>query len=52
MKEFFDMGGYAFYVWGSFGITAVVMLATWWSARRRRNEALRIARRRVAEKGR
>ncbi len=24
--EFFAMGGYAFYVWGSFGLTALVML--------------------------
>ena len=27
VSEFFAMGGYAFYVWGSFGTTAVVMLA-------------------------
>jgi heme exporter protein D len=26
VQEFFAMGGYAFYVWGSFGITAVAML--------------------------
>jgi len=26
VKEFLDMGGYAFYVWSSFGITAVVLL--------------------------
>lgn len=25
--EFFEMGGYALYVWGSFGATAVVMAA-------------------------
>jgi len=25
VSEFFAMGGYAFYVWGSFGITALVM---------------------------
>ncbi len=43
------MGGYAFYVWTSFGITAVVMLLTWLAARQRRREALRIARRRVME---
>jgi heme exporter protein D len=24
--EFFDMGGYALYVWGSFGATTAVML--------------------------
>ena len=27
MKEFFNMGGYALYVWGSFGMTALLMLA-------------------------
>ena len=27
MAEFFDMGGYALYVWGSFGMTAVLMIA-------------------------
>ena len=27
MSEFFHMGGYALYVWGSFGMTAVLMLA-------------------------
>jgi len=24
--EFFAMGGYAFYVWGSFGVTALALL--------------------------
>lgn len=27
MAEFFDMGGYALYVWGSFGATALLMIA-------------------------
>ncbi len=26
MIEFFEMGGYALYVWGSFGATALLML--------------------------
>ena len=26
MKEFFYMGGYALYVWGSFGMTALLMI--------------------------
>ena len=26
MSEFFHMGGYAFYVWGSYGVTALFML--------------------------
>jgi heme exporter protein D len=25
--EFFNMGGYALYVWGSFGVTAAFMVA-------------------------
>ena len=25
--DFFDMGGYALYVWGSFGMTALLMIA-------------------------
>jgi len=27
VREFFHMGGYALYVWGSFGVTAVLMVA-------------------------
>jgi len=27
MKDFFNMGGYALYVWGSFGMTALLMVA-------------------------
>lgn len=27
MSEFFEMGGYALYVWGSFGVTALFMIA-------------------------
>ena len=27
MAEFFNMGGYALYVWGSFGMTALLMIA-------------------------
>ena len=26
MTEFFHMGGYAFYVWSSYGITALVLV--------------------------
>jgi heme exporter protein D len=25
MKEFFAMGGYAFYVWGSYGVTFALL---------------------------
>jgi heme exporter protein D len=27
VAEFFHMGGYALYVWGSFGVTALCMIA-------------------------
>jgi heme exporter protein D len=26
LAEFFHMGGYAFYVWGSYGVTAALLL--------------------------
>ena len=36
--EFFAMGGYAFYVWGSFGACLLLMVAEPFLARRRLNE--------------
>lgn len=36
MKEFFDMGGYAFYVWTSYGIVAFVMIANVFAAKMKR----------------
>jgi len=39
--EFFAMGGYAFYVWGSFGVTALALLIEPLLIRKRRNEVLR-----------
>lgn len=29
LSEFFHMGGYAVYVWSSFGLTFVVLLLNW-----------------------
>ena len=34
------MGGYALYVWGSFGACAVLMIAEPWLAMRRRKNAV------------
>jgi len=35
-EEFWDMGGYAFFVWGSYGVVfAGVALELWLAARRR-----------------
>jgi heme exporter protein D len=35
-SDFFAMGGYGLYVWGSFGVTAVVLAAEIWSVTARR----------------
>lgn len=39
-SEFFAMGGYALYVWGSFGTTALVMLVESLLIRSRRKAVL------------
>ena len=40
ISEFFAMGGYALYVWGSFGLTAVIMVVEPLLIRRQRRELL------------
>ena len=40
-SEFFAMGGYALYVWGSFGATALVMLVESLLIRGQRKHILR-----------
>jgi len=45
MASFFDMGGYAFYVWLSYGLTAAVLiLNAWWPGRREKALLSAIAR--------
>ena len=44
MSEFFAMGGYAFYVWGSFGATALAVAIEVALVRARRRAALDLAR--------
>jgi heme exporter protein D len=39
-SEFIDMGGYGLYVWGSYGVTLVLMLAEPWLAKQRQRRAL------------
>ena len=41
--EFFHMGGYGFYVWGSYAVTLALMLAEPLATRRRHRQALRDA---------
>ena len=46
MKEFFAMGGYAFYVWTSYAIAAVALIANVVLARQRhREQVARLVRR-------
>ena len=40
-SEFFAMGGYGLYVWGSFGVCALTMIAEPLLVRQRRKVALR-----------
>ena len=53
VQTFFEMGGYALYVWGSFGVTAVLMIAEPLMLRSRRKAVLkrvaRLARMNTAE---
>lgn len=48
VSEFFSMGGYAFYVWGSFGLTALALLAEPLIVRQRQKQAVRAVRREKA----
>lgn len=51
MGEFFAMGGYALYVWGSFGACILLLAAEPFLVRRRLNDVRRnLARERLAEK--
>ena len=50
LSEFLAMGGYAFYVWGSFGVTALALIVEPLLIRKRRRDILRTLRReRAAE---
>ena len=40
-QAFFAMGGYAAYVWGSYGLAAVCLVVELWLLRRRRRTLLR-----------
>jgi heme exporter protein D len=41
VSEFLEMGGYALYVWSSFGISALVVIAEIWQVRARRRDIMR-----------
>lgn len=46
-SEFFHMGGYAFYVWGSYAVTAALVAAEIMALRAHRRKALDMALRTV-----
>ena len=39
-SEFIDMGGYAFYVWGSYGMALLLIIIEIFALRRRRTQLL------------
>jgi heme exporter protein D len=39
-SHFLDMGGYAFFVWGSYGLALAVIVAEIWALQHRRRSAL------------
>jgi heme exporter protein D len=49
--KFFDMGGYAFYVWGSFGVALGLMAAEVLLLRRRRKRLLSLKSERATQSG-
>jgi heme exporter protein CcmD len=46
LQKFLEMGGYGTYVWTAYGLTALVLVWNWWSARRNEAEAQVSAQRR------
>jgi heme exporter protein D len=42
LQGFFSMGGYGLYVWGSYGVTLLVMVGDQWLARRALKNALEV----------
>ncbi|MEM8547813.1 MAG: heme exporter protein CcmD [Pseudomonadota bacterium] len=52
MLDWLSMGGYGFYVWSSFGLTAVVLFANYLSAIRRHRRILQQLRRQSQVNGR
>ena len=40
LEHFLAMGGYGFFVWGSYGVTLVVLAGEVWALRQRRRAAL------------
>jgi heme exporter protein D len=50
MSEFLAMGGYASFVWSSYGLTAIVLWLNWYLPRRTHQQVLRQLSRRHSKK--
>jgi heme exporter protein D len=51
VAEFFQMGGYAVFVWPSYALTALVLWLNWYLPRKQHEKALRqLKRRRKVDK--
>jgi len=46
MSEFLNMGGYAAYVWPSYGLAAILLWLNWYLPKRQHQQLLRQLRRR------
>jgi len=51
MSEFLNMGGYAAYVWPSYGLAAIILWLNWYLPTRQHRQILRQLRRRRNDKG-
>ena len=51
MSEFFHMGGYAMFVWPSYGLAALVLWLNWYLPRRQHRQLLRQLKRRFRDTG-
>ena len=49
VSDFFHMGGYGLYVWGSFGLTAVALAGEAWLIHLRRRRILAALRNEILE---
>jgi heme exporter protein D len=51
-QDFFAMGGYGLYVWGSYAVATACIVAELWILRRRRRTLKRALSRRSGDRGR
>ena len=51
MSEFLNMGGYAIYVWPSYGLAAMLLWLNWYLPKRQHQQLLSQLRRRRNDKG-